>query len=465
MAENAANPTPHKSSHTVWSSDWAFILAAIGAAVGLGNIWKFPYVAGENGGGAFVIVYLVCAVFIAVPLLIAELMLGRRGGSNPVSAIGNLLTRAGGPAVWKVIGWFGVIAAFLILTFYSVIAGWTVDYVILSITGTFDGADSETVEAAFTGLLGDPLQLTLWHTIFMAVCAFFVARGIQGGVEKAVTVIMPMLGAMLVLLLGYSIANGAFAEALAFMFTPDWSKVGFDTVLQAIGQAFFSISVAAGIMLAYGAYLPKRMSIPRAAVTIAGCDTAIAIIAGLAIFPLVFQFPNLTPGEGPQLVFVTLPNAFAQMAGGVWIGTLFFVLLAFAALTSGIALLEPAVAWLEEQRGLSRMMATLVTASTAWVIGLLTVLSFNVLDGFHPLTFIPVFDGKTLFDILDIVTSNILLPLGGALIALFAGWVLDRQASEEEFGNTAPVIYTIWRLMVRYVAPVAVLFVLGANFV
>lgn len=452
-----------KPGHAEWSSDTAFILAAIGAAVGLGNIWKFPYVAGENGGGAFVLIYLLCAVFIAIPLLIAELMLGRRGHENPVSAMQKLIAETRSSPAWKAIGWFGVIAAFLILTFYSVIAGWTIDYVILSMQGTFAGATGAAIERQFKDLLDDPWELTVYHTVFIGLAAFIVGRGIQGGVERAVTVLMPMLGGMLILLLGYSIANGAFAEALAFMFTPNWAELSFDSVLTAIGQAFFSISVGAGIMLAYGAYLPQRMSIPRAAVTIALSDTAIAMIAGLAIFPLVFQVPNLSPAEGPQLVFITLPNAFAQMTGGVWVGSLFFILLAFAALTSGIALLEPAVAWLGEQRGLSRATATWLSAAAAWVIGLLTVLSFNVLSGLYPLNFIPIFEGKTLFDILDILTSKILLPLGGALIALFAGWVLSPDAAREEFGPTGRRFYGLWRIMVRYIAPPAVLVVLFAS--
>jgi len=333
----------------------AFILAAAGSAVGLGNIWKFPYIIGENGGGAFVLVYLACIFLIGVPVLIAEIMIGRRGGQSPVATMRTLTKTEGTSKGWRIIGWNGVVASFLVLSFYAVIGGWSLVYIGKAALGLFVGADAEAIGGQFNDLLANPWELLLWHTVFMAIVVFIVGRGIRKGLEKAVSMLMPMLFLLLVVMVFYAMSSGSFGRAVSFMFSPDFSRLTTEGVLIALGHAAFTLSIGIGVLMAYGSYLPKNINIAKTAMTIAVLDTSVALLAGLAIFPLVFA-NGLEAGAGPGLIFVTLPLAFGQMGGGILFGALFFALLLVAAITSAISMLEPVVEWLEEHKGANRLL-------------------------------------------------------------------------------------------------------------
>ncbi len=444
------------SLHGLWTSRWAFIMAATGSAVGLGNIWKFPYITGENGGGAFVLIYLLCIFLMGVPIMMAEVMLGRRGRRNPVDSMRHLAEETGHSQLWRFLGWLGVAAGFLILSYYSVIAGWAISYVFSTGAGTFTGADAELVGQHFDELTKSPLTLIFWHSIFMVITMIVVARGIEGGIEKAVRFLIPALFILMIVMVLYAMTTSGFADGLRFMFTPDFSKITTEGVLKAMGQAFFTLSIGMGAIMVYGAYLPKETSIAQTSFTIAIADTSVAVLAGVAIFPIVFS-NGLEAGSGPGLIFVTLPLAFGNMAFGAFFGTLFFILLVFAAWSSSISLIEPAVAWLIENKNLSRIKASIALGLLTWVIGLGTVFSFN------EWSYIALFDntplqGKTFFDVLDYLTSNIMLPLGGVLMAIFAGWLMKRAACEEELAINKTA-YLLWRFLVRYVTPVAVMLV------
>ncbi len=437
-----------KSIHGQWSSRWAFILAATGSAVGLGNIWKFPYIAGENGGGAFVLVYLLCIASIGIPIMMAEILLGRRGRQSPVNTMRTLASESGRSPHWQWLGWGGVFSGFLILSYYSVVAGWALAYVFRVGSGEFTGVTAARAGALFTELVSDPERLLAWHTIFMGMTMFVVARGVRSGLEQAVRVLMPALFVILLLLVGYALNSGKFAEGAAFLFNPDFSKLTADSILVAMGHAFFTLSLGMGAIMVYGSYLNQHVSIGRTSLFIAALDTLVALLAGLAIFPIVMSH-GLEPGAGPGLIFQSLPLAFGHMPGGQFFGALFFVLLVFAAWTSAISLLEPAVTWLVESRGMSRLKATMGCGVAIWALGIGTVLSFNLWSS-------PLFAGKTFFDLLDYLTANILLPLGGLLISLFAGWLLTREASLDELGLGDGPAYRIWRVLASFVAPLAV---------
>ena len=451
MLSNQAGDGKRSSLHGNWSSRMAFILAVTGSAVGLGNIWKFPYIAGQNGGGAFVLVYLACVVLIGMPVMMSEILIGRRGRRNPVRTMQILGEEEGGSRRWGWVGGMGVVAGILILSYYSVIAGWTLAYIVKSISGVFVDATAETVGAEFGSFVGDWRKVGLTHTIFMALAVFVVARGVERGLEQAVRFMVPALLVLLLVLLVYSINSGYFSQGVSFMFTPDFEKLTGDSVLKALGQAFFTLSIGMGAVMAYGAYLPEETSITGASAAVVTADTAIAILAGLAIFPLVFA-NGLTPGDGPGLVFNTLPLAFGQMQGGVFLSTIFFVLLSFAAWTSAIGLMEPAVAWIVEHFSKTRGQATVLIGLLIWLLGFGTVLSFNVLAD-------TTFLAGTIFENVDYLTSNIMLPLGGLLIVWFAGWVMCRNSTSDELGNTS-TIFKVWRFAARFLAPVGILFVL-----
>jgi NSS family neurotransmitter:Na+ symporter len=447
----------------LWSSRLAFVLAATGSAVGLGNIWKFPYITGENGGGAFVLVYLVCIAVVGIPIMMAEVMIGRRGGRSPVNSLRLIAERDRLNPAWKLVGAVGILAGFLILSFYSVIGGWAVSYVGTTASGALTGQSAEAVGAIFSDLLSDPMTLLLWHTVFMALVMVVVARGVRSGLERAVSILMPGLFVLLLIMVGYAMTTGAFGRAAAFLFQPDFSKLTTSGVLIALGHAFFTLSLGLAVMMAYGSYLPKHVSIAKTSITVSVIDTAVALLAGLAIFPVVFA-NGLEPGAGPGLIFQTLPLAFGQMPLGACFGTLFFVLLIFAAWTSGISLLEPIVEWLEEQKGLNRAVSTLGAGFICWALGIASILSLNLWSDVAPLSFIPALEGKTIFDLLDFFTANILLPLGGLLVALFAGWVMSRQAMENELSLSAPA-FNLWFITVRFLTPVAVAVVFVYNLI
>ena len=444
------------SIHGMWSSRLAFILAATGSAVGLGNVWKFPYITGENGGGAFVLVYLLCVLMIGIPIMMAEVLIGRRGRQSPINTMRTLAHEESRHGFWQIVGWGGVVAGFLIISYYSVIAGWAIAYVFRAASGLFSGLTGEAAKELFGALVNDPERLLAWHTIFMVMTTVVVSRGVRSGLEQAVRFLMPTLFVLLLVLVGYATTTGKFMEGLEFLFVADFSALTKGAVLTAMGHAFFTLSLGMGAIMMYGSYLPKDTSITQASVTIALMDTVVALLAGMAIFPIVFA-SGLEPGAGPGLVFLTLPIAFGGMPGGVLFGTLFFVLLVFAAWTSAISLIEPAVAWLVENRSMQRVRAATIVGMVAWSLGILIIMSFS--DWAFQFDFGGETKSNGLFDILDILTANFMLPLGGLAMALFAGWMMSRSSTLEELRLGDGMIYRFWYFLVRYVSPVGVLLV------
>ena len=458
------------SIHGTWASRWVFILAATGSAVGLGNIWKFPYMTGMYGGGAFVIMYLVCIFLVGLPIMLAETLIGRRGRQSPVNALRSLALESGASPRWSWAALMGMVAALLILSFYSVIAGWSLDYIIGMGGGQFDGIGAGGAGAAFGALTADPWRLTLWHTLFMLLTGFVIARGVVAGLERSLRIMMPLLFILLLVLLGYSMTTGHFMQGFRFLFDFQPDRL-LDGVLAALGHAFFTLSVGVGSIMVYGAYMPKRASIGTTVLAVGILDTLVALTAGLALFPIVFA-AGMAPGAGPGLMFVTLPVAFGNIAFGQVMGTLFFVLVLIAAWTSSISMLEPAVAYLVERTQRSRALVTGVLVLLCWLVGMGTVLSFNVgaeakffvfaADGFHLFQW-GADGGRNFFDSIDYLTSRILLPAGGLAFVLFAGWVLKREAVREELAIKHPLLFGLVYWLIRVVAPLGILIVFVAE--
>ena len=431
---------------THWSSRWAFILVTAGSAIGLGNIWKFPYMTGTNGGSAFVLVYLLCISCIGVPLLMAETMLGRRGQANPVGTMRRLIAEAGASRAWIAIGFIGILGALIILSFYSVVAGWILEYAARSFAG-FASLTREQASANFSALLADPLRLISWHTAFMLLTGWVVASGVTSGIERANKIMMPALFAIIVLLIIYGIVAADMGAALRFMFHFDLGAVRREVVLSAMGHAFFTLSLGMGAIMAYGSYLDRETSITRTAFYVALADTGIALMAGLAIFAIVFAH-GLEPASGPGLILQTLPLAFGQMPGGIVVGPLFFILVIFAAWTSSISLMEPFCSFLIERFGLSRRAAVVSMGFAAWLLGIAVALSFNEWSGVKIL-------GLGIFDLLDTLTTKIMMPLAGLLIAVFTAWVMQRRHVADEIGLSGRS-FSFWYRVVAFVSPVAI---------
>lgn len=449
---------PSESVHGMWSSRLMFILAAAGSAVGLGNIWRFPYLAGENGGGVFVLVYLGCIFLIGIPIMSSEILLGRAGRQSPINTMQVLTRQSGANPFWQVVGWMGALAGFMILSYYAVIAGWAISYIFQMGSGAFKGADAEFVTQAFTSFTGDVWSVVGWHALFMVGTIFIAARGVGKGLETTVKFLMPALFILLVVLVIYAaVTSGHFMEGVSFLFALNIEKFSWGAVLSAMGQAFFTLSLGMGAIMAYGAYMPRGASIIGTATTIAFLDTGVALMSGLVIFPLVFA-NGLESSAGPGLMFITLPLAFGQMAGGQIFGMVFFVLVTFAAITSSISLVEPAVAWVVEKLKISRAGAAIVVGGTAWLVGLGSAFSTNIWAEFH------IIGSMNFFDTMDYVSNNIMLPVGGVLIALFGGWILDKKIVDEQMSRDL-MIYPIWRILTRFVAPAAVSVVFVMAFV
>jgi NSS family neurotransmitter:Na+ symporter len=452
-------PVHHRASETLWSNGPIFVLAVTGAAAGLGNVWKFPYLVGANGGGAFLALYLVCLAVLGVPLLSAEIMIGRRGRGNPVHAIATVASLEGRWPSWQLLGWIGLLACCLLLSTYSVVGGWAMAYVFRAASGMFGDLDVLQAAEVFHGLIRDPERLLAWHTLFLAVTVMIVSRGVRWGLEEAVRWFMPMLLGLLLLLTGYTAAaSGHFEQALAIMFRPDLDAFSWRAIPLALGHAFYTLTIGFGVVLTYASYLDEETPILRASVLIVLMDTVVAILAGLVVFPVIFG-TELSSTSGPALIFQTLPLAFGQMPNGTWFGTLFFLLLAFAAWTSAIALLEPPVAYLVQRWGMNRAHATSYVGVFVWLLGVVALLSFSVWGHVRPLRALELFRGSTLFDLFNFVAANMLLPLGGLLMAIFVGWRLTMRSAELELGGGRG--FAIWRFLIRYVTPLAMLVVLA----
>jgi len=440
-----------------FSSRFGFLMASIGFAVGLGNIWRFPYVTGENGGGAFVVVYLLCAFAIGVPILMAEIMLGRRGRASPPGAMRKVAVAEGRSIHWQWAGGLNLLTAFLILVTYAVVVGWVLWYLYRAVATGFAGVTNGVAAEAFEQVLADIPGLLFWTVTALAMAGGIVYFGVRDGIERSVRILMPTLFALLVVLAVYNVFAGGFGVALGYLFTPDFSKVSGSMMLAAIGQAFFSIGVAMAGMMTFGAYLPQEHSISQSVVLIIVADTLVALVAGLAIFPAVFHY-GLDPAGGPGLIFQTLPVAFSQMPGGHLVSVLFFLLLSVGGITSMVGLLEPLVAWLDEHRGFARHRSTLALIGGIGGMSILSILSFNVLSGW-------TIASLTISDLVDYVSNQLLLPFGGFLIALFVGWFVSRSSAREELAINAPHVFHTWHLMIRFVVPpaVAVILITGLN--
>lgn len=437
-----------------WSGRAGFILATVGSAVGLGSIWKFPYEVGSNGGSAFILFYVAGLVLIVVPLMLAEFAVGRRGRGDAATSIAAVAVAHGSTRAWALAGVLGIVTGFLILSFYSVIGGWTIAYVAETALAGLPGADPRAVQARYDALLGSPLRLIGYHAIFMGSVAAIVARGVGGGIEAASKLLMPVLCVLLLGLAVYSLAAGDLPKTIRFLFELDPRHLTAQTALEALGLGFFSIGVGLGLMITYAAYAGADIDLGQVAIVSALADTAISFLAGFAVFPIVFAH-GLDPASGPGLVFVTLPLAFAGMPFGTAAALAFFVLLFVAALASAISMLELAVAMLTRRFGLRRGRASLLAAGACFVTGLATVLSFNLWAGWHPLAVFPAFAEATVFDLLDDLTSNVMLPLGGLALALFIGWALPSRLLVEEL-RLSPLGATVLHAILKYVTPAGI---------
>lgn len=438
-----------------WSSRATFLFATISCSVGLGNLWRFPYVAGENGGGAFVLVYLLFVFTIGVPLVMAELAIARRGHASPVATTAAVSREERGHGRWQIIGWMSILAPLLALSFYSVVGGWSLDYLIQAASGAFAGADAGMAAGLFGQVLASPARMLTSFTIMVVAVAWVVGSGIGRGIERISRFMMPALFTLLVGLAVYANVVGDSQAAWQFLFNADFSRLTANGVLIALGQSLFSLAVGTGALLAYGAYLPNRISIPGAAWTLGIADTGAALLAGLVIFPIVFA-SGLDAGEGPGLIFVTLPVAFSAMPAGQLVAALFFLLVFFAAFTSGLGMMEPFVSWAEERPGLTRPRAALLTGALVWVLGLAAVFSFNLWKDFTPLDMIPQLQGRTVFSILDYVVSNFMLPFNALLIALLAGWAINAPRMRADIGIQSDHAWRAWQVSTRILAPLAV---------
>jgi len=461
MTDPASPPSiPAPPLYARWTSTSAFLLASVGAGIGLGSIWRFPYVTGENGGGAFVLIYLLAMFGIVMPVLVAELMIGRRGGGNPVRSITRLCQEAGVNPVWRMFGAVGMVATFLVFSYSSVFASWAIPYMARLGSGAFAHLSPMDVRKAYDAFLADPISLIGWHGAFTLVVAAFVAQGLREGLERAFKVLVPLFTTVLLGLVIYGGAHGAFAATAEFLLRPDFSALTIGGVLTAIGSAFFNATVGLGILMMFGAYLDRGVNLTRAAVAIVSADVIVSLLAGFAVFPIVFAF-NLNPGEGPGLMFVTMTTGFAQMPAGQVVGALFFLLLTLAALTSAIAALEPLVTWAVERHGWKRSEAALGVAASAWLVGIGVSFSFNVGRHFYPLADVPGLENATVFEIIDSVVSDGLIPIAGVSLLLFSGWRLTRGMVRDELAPISPLWFKGWRFLVRWLAPVTLLAILA----
>lgn len=434
-----------------WGTHLGFILAAAGSAIGLGTLWKFPYVTGENGGGLFVLMYILCTFLIGIPVFIAELILGRKAQRG---AVGIFATLTHNSTVWKGVGWLGVASSFLIMSYYSVLAGWGLNYVFMSLNQFYVNRSAQEIGAVFD-LLQSSGDITLfWHFVFTAITIAVVYPGVRQGIEYWSRFMTSSLLLLLVGLCCYTITLDGFSQAARFLFSPEFSNFKPSSALEALGLSFFTLSLGQGIMLTYGSYMRRTEDIPKTSFLIGFMIIVVAILAGLMIFPVIFTF-GFTPSEGRGLVFKTLPLLFGKLPGALLISTLFFILFVFTALTSSVALVEVVAANFIDLFGWSRRKAVLITGASCFIFGIPSALSgsntlFANWAGIY---------GKTFFATVDDLVSVWFLPIGGLLMAIYAGWFLDLHISQEEFkaGTAWKWMWRPWRFFMRWVAPIAIL--------
>jgi NSS family neurotransmitter:Na+ symporter len=410
----------------------------MGSAVGLGNVWRFPYITGQYGGAAFILLYIGCVLAIGVPIMLAEFLIGRKTQRNPVGAFKAL--RRGSP--WIGTGWLGVVCGFVILSYYAVVGGWVLHYVYLSLTDAFTGNSPQQNTALFASLHGDSWLQVFWLMVFLLLTIVTVSRGVSRGIEMGNKIMMPLLFILLFGLLVYALQTHGAPQGLRFLLDPQWGKLGPVAVLEALGQALFSLSLGMGTMITYGSYLSRHTNLLRSALFVGIGDTLVAVLAGFVVFPLVFSFA-LEPSSGPGLIFRTLPVAFGQLPAGHFVALAFFILLSFAALTSSISLLEVVCAYFIDEQGWSRKTASWALGTIIFVLGIPSAL------------------GEHFLGFMDGLATNYLLPIGALLIALFTGWVLTRDERKDEFsaGEISPFHFAGWSFLIRFISPVAVMLI------
>ena len=439
-----------------WNSKIGFILAAAGSAIGLGNIWKFPYIAGENGGAAFIFIYLICIAIIGLPVLVGGILLGRTTQRNPVGAFKKLSNSK----FWSSIGGLGVFAGFVILSFYAVVAGWSLGYIFEAISGEFYNFNQiESAGNHFGSLTSNVTWIVSFTALFLVATMTIVYAGVQKGIERGSKIMMPLLLVILIILMIKGLSLPGAERGVAFLLEPNWDSVTVETILLALGHAFFTLSLGMGAMMTYGSYMTKKDSILSSSVQIIFLDTIIALIAGIAIFTAVFA-TGQNPSEGPGLIFITLPIVFTKMAGGYFFSILFFLLLSIAALTSSISLLEVVIAYFVDEKKWNRKKAVLTFGAVTFLVALPSALSFNLLKD---VTFL----GLNFFDMADYLASNILLPVGGLFISIFVAWIwgfdkvlIELKKGSENIFNKSPWIISAWKIFIKYFAPVLIFLVL-----
>ncbi len=446
-----------------WSSGLAFSLSAIGAAVGLGSIWRFPYLAGADGGFAFIAVFVLACVVFGAPVLVGEIVIGRWSRRSPPQAAGEIAARFGFSRHWNVVGWTGSVAGFLVVSYYTMIAGWVLAYTWFFLSGNYAHGGAPAATDKFHAFIADSHAVALWQLGFFALVTLTSARGLNRGVEWANRWRAPALLTILLVLVAYSLVTGDVAHGLKFAFAPDLSRLSPAVVLGAVGQALYALGICAGIMIAYGAYMPAGESLGRAVLAVIGSIFAVSLLATVAIFPLVFHY-GLNPAGGPELVFQVLPVAFAEMPGGRVIGTLFFALLVLAAFTPSVGLLEPWIAWLTERVGLRRSVAACLTTGTCWLIGQGSVQSFGRWSDWHPLGAIPKLSGLTVFGLFDFLTANLLMPLSALLVSVFLGWRLKHLIPDAELSGLSTTSRRFLVFALRYLCPVGIIIVVIVGF-
>jgi NSS family neurotransmitter:Na+ symporter len=433
-----------------FASKFGVFAAVVGSAVGLGNIWRFPYMTGENGGGAFLLIYFIFVIIIGIPVVLSEFIIGRRGEGNSYGSFKRLSPKTH----WYLVGLMGIFSAFIILAFYSTVAGWTLEYIYLSVKNIFSSTVETSPEEVFYNFQTGFLMPVLWQFIFIILTAFIIIGGIQKGIEKYSKILMPMLFLILVILSVKAISLPRSMEGLKFLFYPDFEKINAKVILSALGQAAFSLSIGMGALITYGSYIKKDNNLLKTSLAVSLTDMCMAILAGVAIFPALFSF-GLNPEQGPGLVFIVLPKVFQQMIGGNFFSLLFFILLAIAALTSAISLLEVIVAYFSEEFKIKRRNATIMGAAFALILGIFTTISFG------PLKDIKLFT-RTIFDNCDFLATNILLPLGALCIVIFLGWFYDVKLTKDEITNQGTIkvwFFPIFMFIIRFIAPLAIFLV------
>lgn len=434
-----------------FNSKFGAIMALAGSAVGLGNIWKFPYEAGSNGGGAFLLVYIFFVLAIGIPVMLSEFVIGRRGQRNP---FGSFKKMAPGTH-WFLFGCLSIFAAALILSYYGTVSGWTLEYVWLAVTGSFQGCSTADISNLFNEFVSHPFKPLIWQVGFMILCAAIIMMGVKKGIERYTKIMMPALFFIVIAMGIRACTLDGAGEGLRFLFYPDFSKLTAHSILNALGQSFFSLSIGMGALMTYASYISKSENLSQISIRVAVADTMVAILAGIAILPAVFAF-GVNPASGPNLVYITLPQVFQSMPLGYIWGLLFFILLSFAALTSAISLLEVCVAYMTEELKLKRVSATLISTSIITLLGMLCTLSFGPLNNAKVIN-------HTFFEIFDMFSSNIVLPTGGILVCIFVGWkmkISDLYSELSSRGTYKMKLFKVFYIIVKYIAPVAILLIL-----